>query len=102
MKTINKQQLVTLMLLVIPAITVPIVTMTTQNANARLFDQPICDIPRQCTNSQGYNDGRAAAHRDFLSGTNSGNIACPRLWSNDYCSGYRDGYSTEMSNNSNR
>jgi hypothetical protein len=39
----SKQKLVILMLLVIPAITVPIVTMTTQNANAMIETTESCE-----------------------------------------------------------
>jgi hypothetical protein len=93
-----KQQLA-MLALIIPTITVPIFTTTTQYANARFFDSPICNYSDLCTNSQGYNAGRQAAHQDFLSGSNSGNIAYPRIWSNDYCSGYQEGYSTESNRN---
>jgi hypothetical protein len=78
MKT-NKQQLVLLMLLVIPT-TLTMVTVIEQKAQASL--------PGQI--GQGYDDGRAQARSDFAQGIR--HAVCPQGSDMLYCSFWTMGY----------
>ena|SRR5437763_2588575 len=84
MKTVNKQQLVILMLLVIPATMMTVTIMTTQMAKAEIQDGGVLG---------GLRDGQAQAENDERAGVDNNN--CDPAHSNLYCDGYIGGYTGE-------